>query len=100
MATDATFDNQLQALATATANYANGKDAAIKNTIITALGGSTQAGGSTGELTFTVTHYPHAAVLQSDGLSYIGYETIEGGVRLNFGVYQTSLNYYIDVTAQ
>ena len=43
MATDATFDNQLQALATATANFANGKDTAIKNTIITALGGS---GGS------------------------------------------------------
>lgn len=45
MASDATFDNQLQALATATANFANGKDAAIKNTIITALGGYTQQGG-------------------------------------------------------
>ena len=43
MATEATFDNQLQALATATANFANGKDTQIKNTIITALGGSTQA---------------------------------------------------------
>ena len=51
MATEATFDNQLQALATATANFANDKDAAIKNTIITSLGGSTQqGGGSTGTL--------------------------------------------------
>lgn len=51
MATDATFDNQLQALATATANFANGKDAQIKNTIITALGGSTQQGGGAATLT-------------------------------------------------
>ena len=48
MASDATFDNQLQALATATANFANDKDTQIKNTIITALGGSTQQGGGSG----------------------------------------------------
>ena len=93
MATDATFDNQLQALATATANYANGKDAAIKNTIITALGGSTQAGGgSTRELTFTVT--PNE---DFEPEVYEGFTTIEGGVRLNF---LDAHGGYIDVTAQ
>ena len=57
-------------------------------------------GGSTGELTFTVTHYPHEAVLQGGGLSYIGYETIEGGVRLTFEGDSEVEDYYIDVTAQ
>ena len=92
MATDATFDNQLQALATATANFANGKDAAIKNTIITALGGSTQSGGSTGELTFTVT--PGYSIPPA---SY-NVETIAGGVRLRF--IDEDDDGYIDVTAQ
>ena len=55
MATDATFDNQLQALATATANFANGKDAQIKNTIITALGGSGGSGKTEGVITLTGT---------------------------------------------
>ena len=55
MATDATFDNQLQALATATANFAADKDATIKNTIITALGGSTQQGGGSGKTEGVIT---------------------------------------------
>ena len=76
MATDATFDNQLQALATATANYANGKDAAIKNTIITALGGSTQAGGSA-DITLTVNGDNYEGVFETT--------TIPGGVRIGLG---------------
>ena len=102
MATDATFDNQLQALANATANFANGKDAAIKNTIITALGGSTQSGGSTGELTFTVTPGWDPIDPGSALDTYSGYQTIEGGVRLNFKRETPSGfdSYYIDVTAQ
>ena len=93
MATDATFDNQLQALATATANFANGKDAAVKNTIIIALGGSTQSGGSTADITLTVdkSKYTNAEVQISDA-------TIDGGVRITI----SDGNYigYIDVTAQ
>ena len=50
-------------------------------------------GGSTGELTFTVT--PVDSQLQDLEQMYNGYETIEGGVRLNFGP-----DAYIDVTAQ
>ena len=92
MATDATFDNQLQALATATANFAADKDATIKNTIITALGGSTQSGGSA-DITWTVSeHLPKNDVVMHP--YYSNYETIERGVRLYF----TVDGYYIDVT--
>ena len=75
MATDATFDNQLQALATATANFANGKDADIKNTIITALGGSVYVDS---------TNFSGTAPTVTN---------ITGGKRLSFGE-----NSYIDVT--
>lgn len=77
MASDATFDNQLQALATATSNFANGKDDQIKNTIITALGGSTQSGGGSSaktEPTLTITHNP-----EFDGESDIGFEISYNG---------------------
>ena len=49
MATEATLTQHLQALATAVANYAQGKDQQIKNTIIIALGGSTQPSGDNNE---------------------------------------------------
>lgn len=85
MAIDATFDNQLQALATATANFANGKDAAIKNAIITALGGSTQSGGSTsGTIVIDTLHYTDPDVTITD---------IEGGKRIN-----CNKSGYFDVT--
>ena len=91
MATDATFDNQLQALATATSNFANGKDVQIKNTIITALGGSTQSGG--GGTTGTI------VVDMSNTTSSKGLEItdIEGGKRFTFGV-GAAVSGYIDVT--
>lgn len=78
MATDATFDNQLQALATATANFANDKDAAIKNTIITALGGSTQSGGGSTTPTIVI---DDSTLPKPTDYSIID---IEGGKRIIF----------------
>ena len=82
---------QLQALATATANYANGKDAAIKNTIITALGGSTQSGG--GSTTPTVTLHVDTENIP-EGSEVVD---IENGKRIYvYGLDEPSS--YIDVT--
>ena len=55
-------------------------------------------GGSTGELTFTVTTNGNVGTVSQ----YVNYETIEGGVRLWFSVGTTAFkkDWYIDVTAQ
>ena len=52
-------------------------------------------GGSTGEL--TVTYFPNEGIVRTSQLICEGYETIEGGVRLNF---LDAHGGYIDVTAQ
>ena len=69
MATELVYQQQLQALATATANFANDKDAAIKATIINALENKP-------EPTLTVSHGAYTYNGDGDIFGYVANSNI------------------------